>query len=84
MILSSTQYRRGNGKKLEGNALAYKIAQDISGMMLAMAFMKVKGAGFRLHVHKLDGQVAPPVREQDMTRLNVEVSEGLVRKAWVG
>lgn len=79
-----TQYRRSNGKKLEGNALAYKIAQDISGMMLAMAYMKVKGAGFHLKVHKLDGQVGSPNNEQDMTRLNVEVTEGLVRKAWVG
>lgn len=79
-----TQYRRNNGKRLKGNALAYKIAQDISGMILAMAYMRVKGAGFHLHVHKLNGQVGSTVKEQDMTRLNVEVTEGLVRKAWVG
>jgi hypothetical protein len=79
-----TQYRRQNGKKLEGDALARKIAQDISGMMLYMAFMKVKMAGLKLRVHKLDGQISHPVKEQDMTRLNVEVTDGVIRKAWAG
>lgn len=49
-----------------------------------MAFKKVQGAGMHLRVHKLDGQDCPPVREQDMTRLNVEVRDGIIRKAWIG
>ncbi len=53
-------------------------------MMLHMAFMKVKMAGLKLRVHKLDGQVTTPVSEQDMTRLNIEVTDGVIQKAWAG
>ncbi len=52
--------------------------------MLIMVYMKVKNAGLQLRVHKFDGKLSNEVRDQSDLRLNVEVNEGLVRKAWIG
>jgi hypothetical protein len=76
--------RRHYGKKSEPASLAYKLASTMFGMMLAMAYVKAKNASLKLRIHKYDGQLSPPAKERDDTRLNVEVTEGLVRKVWVG
>ena len=52
--------------------------------MLSMAFKMVTSAGFKFHVHSINAEVLGRVREQNMLRLNVEVTNGIVRKAWVG
>ena len=49
-----------------------------------MVYMKVKNAGLQLRVHKFDGKLSNEAKDQNELRLNVEVNEGLVRKAWIG
>ena len=79
---TSRRYRGRNN--LEGNPLARKLLQDISGKLLIMVYMKVKNAGLQLRVHKFDGMLSNEAKDQNELRLNVEVNEGLVRKAWIG
>lgn len=80
----NNSWRKANGKRIEGEALSRKIASDVRGMMLAMAYMKVKGAELKLRIHSLDGQVSQPTKDKDNSRVNVEVVEGFVKKAWIG
>ena len=47
--------RRRNGSRLEGRALAARIANEINGKMLAQAFVIVRSAGFKLLINKADG-----------------------------
>ena len=75
------KHRRPNGKRLDGNALAARVAQEVRGMMLAQAFVIVRGAGFQLKINKLDGvprQVAVGVAEI----VNVDVVDGFVKNSW--
>jgi len=60
------------------------LSQDVSGMVLSMAFKVVTSNGFKLHVHSLNGERRSRLVEHDMLRINVEVTAGIVRKAWVG
>lgn len=78
------QYRKKNGKKLEGEGLAKAIASEIRGMVLAGAFIKAKSAGLKFRVMRYNGQDTPPSLDKDALRLNVDVAEGIVSKAWLG
>lgn len=49
-----------------------------------MVYMKVKHAGLKIRVHKVDGKVASQSGEKDMARINIELSDGLISNAWVG
>ena len=77
-------YRRKNGRRLEGDALAHQIARDVRGKLLTMIYMKVKHAGLKLRVHKIDDSVASQAGDKDMTRINVELRNGVISNAWVG
>jgi hypothetical protein len=77
-------YRRKNGRRLEGDALAHHIARDIRGKLLNMVYMRVKHAGLKIRVHKVDGVVASQGGERDMARINIELNNGLISNAWVG
>lgn len=79
------EYRKRNGKRLEGAGLAARMIEEIKGTMLAMAFVKLRSAGFKLRVDKMDGTPAPkPLEKNDDLRVNVTVVNGLVKTAWVG
>lgn len=78
------QYRKKNGKKLEGEGLAKAIASEMKGMILAWAFVKAKSAGLRFRVMRYNGQDTPSTPDKDAMRLNVDVSNGLVANAWLG
>jgi len=61
------------------------VIDDIKGTMLAMAFVKVRSAGYRLRVAKMDGiSAAEPTEKKDDLRINVNVINGLVKAAWIG
>lgn len=77
-------YRRKNGRRLEGDALAIQFARDIRGKLLNMVYMRVKHAGLKIRVHKVDGNVTSKTGEKDMTRINIELNDGLISNAWVG
>ena len=77
-------YRRKNGRRLEGDALAHQFAIDVRGKLLTMVYMKVKHAGLKLRVHKVDGNVTSQAGDKDMTRINVELKNGIISNAWVG
>lgn len=77
-------YRRKNGKRLEGDALAQHMARDIRGKQLIMVYMKVKHAGLKVRVHKVDGAATSSSTERDMSRINVELTGGIISNAWVG
>lgn len=77
-------YRKKNGKKLEGEGLAKAIASEMKGMILAGAFVKAKSAGLKFRVMCYNGQEASPSVDNDKFRLNVDVMNGIVAKAWLG
>lgn len=77
-------YRRKNGRRLEEDILAQHMARDIRGKQLIMVYMKIKHAGLKVRVHKVDGVVMPPSTERDMLRINVELTGGIISNAWVG
>lgn len=77
-------YRRSNGRRLEGDALAYHFAKDIRGKLLNMVYMRVKHAGLKLRVAKVDGKSSAAAGEKDTTRINVELTNGFITNAWVG
>ena len=77
-----TERRRRNGSRLEGRALAMRVAQEVNGMMLAQAYVVTKSAGFKLLINKNDGvpvQGRPPT---DGTKVMVDVVSGFIRKSW--
>jgi hypothetical protein len=79
-------YRRTNGSRLEGNALAARVAQEVNGMMLAQAFVVARSAGFKLKINKHDG--VPRLASHDEARRDdrvlVDIVGGFVRKSWAG
>jgi hypothetical protein len=79
-------YRRANGCRLEGSALAARVAQEVSGMMLAQAYVVAKSAGFQLRINKHDGvpRLASLNEAKRDDRVTVDVIGGFVRKSWVG
>ncbi len=71
-----------DSKRLQGQAR--QMLAELSGLMLAHAFIKTRSAGFTLRVAHLDGTPWPPPLGHDPLRMNVDVTDGTVRKAWVG
>ena len=79
--------RRGrNGKRLDGRMLATQVAHEVNQMMLAQAFITAKSAGLELLVMKHDGvpRIVPCDEGKRDDRLLVNVTNGIVRKSWVG
>ena len=77
-------YRKANGRRVEGHGLAIRIAQEVKGMLLAQAFVVTKSAGFQLKVNKLEGVPHGGVRlYDDREVVNVDVAGGIVNKSWV-
>lgn len=83
-MMKLKQYRKKNGKKLEGEGLAKVLASEMKGMVLAGAYVKAKSAGLKFRVMRYNGQDTPPTLDKDALRLNVDVSNGIVAKAWLG
>ena len=83
-FLKQTNRRYRGKNNLEGNPLARSLVRDIPGKLLIMVYMKVKHAGLQLRVHKFDGKLSLEAKDKNDLRINVEVSEGSVRKAWIG
>ena len=79
---SRTERRRQNGGRLEGRALAIRVAQEVNGMMLAQAYVVAKSAGFPLSINKHDGvpRSSPPLDAG--TKVMVDVVGGFVSKSW--
>lgn len=76
-------YRKASGKRVEGQSLAIRIAQEINGMMLAQAFIVTKSAGFQLKLNKLDGVTSnAALLYGDRAVVNVDVINGIVKKSW--
>ena len=82
MSNNKTEYRRRNGGRLEGTALAVRVAQEVNGMMLAQAFVTVKSAGFKLLINKNDGVPRAGGTQEDGAKVMVDVVSGFVRKSW--
>ena len=80
---ATKNYRKANGRRVEGRGLAIRISQDVKGMLLAQAFVVAKSAGFYLLVNKLDGVPHKAVPLYDRDTINVEVINGVVKKSWV-
>lgn len=82
-MVSGTTYRSKDGRRLGQTGLAKAIAQDVTGMMLAQAFVLVRRAGCRLVVNRLDGvlhRTMPLAR--DVQVIYVDVITGSVSKCW--
>jgi len=77
-----TERRRQNGGRLEGRALAMRVAQEVNGMMLAQAFVTVKSAGFKLLINKNDGVPRSGGVSEDGHKVMVDVVRGFVSKSW--
>lgn len=75
-------YRRSNGRRVEGFGLAAKVAHEITGMMLAQAFVVARSAGLELCVNKLDGIPHPHVNRSVADQVVVDVVGGFVKKSW--
>lgn len=76
-MISGTTYRRKNGRRLGQTGLAQAISQDVTGMMLAQAFVLARRAGFRLVVCRLDGAVHRTLPSR-VSSLYVDVKNGIV------
>ncbi len=79
---STTERRRRNGSRLEGRALAMRVAQEVNGMMLAQAFVVARSAGFPMLINKHDGVPVQGRAPADGPRVMVDVVSGFVRKSW--
>jgi len=77
-----TERRRPNGSRLDGRALAMRVAQEVNGMLLAQAFVVTKSAGFSLQVNKHDGVPRTGVVLNTGPKVMVDVVSGFVRKSW--
>ncbi len=75
-------YRKANGRRSEGRGLAVRIAREVTGMMLAQAFVVTKAAGFQLNINKLDGLTRKAWISELLETVNVDVVDGFVRKSW--
>ena len=82
-MFSGTTYRHKNGRRLGQAGLANAIAQDVTGMMLAQAFVTIRRMGCRLVINRLDGV---PHRTTPLSKnvqvIYVDVVGGSVRKSW--
>lgn len=75
--------RSRNDDKHREFAQSHKLVNEVKGMMLAAAYMKAKAAGMKLRVFRAEGQ-SQKANDKDMNRINVEVNNGNVQKAWLG
>jgi hypothetical protein len=80
---SQTDYRKSNGSRLEGHGLAIRIAQEMTGMTLAQAYVVARSAGFALRINKFDGVPHPSQLKDERQALLVDVVAGIVRKSCV-
>ena len=78
--MNEKTYRSAKGRRLDGNALAVRVAQGLNGMLLAQAYIVAKSAGFKLRVNKLDGVPRETDVLDDM--VHVDVIGGIVRRSW--
>jgi hypothetical protein len=75
-------YRKANGRRVEGHSLAIRIAQEVLGLMLAHAYVMTKSAGFQLNINKLDGVPRMAALNSDKEVVNVDVVDGFIKKSW--
>lgn len=80
---SKKTYRKANGRRVEGQGLAIRVAMEVKGLMLAHAYVLTKSAGMQLNVSKLDGLPRNCIGSDNKDTVNVEVVDGFVRKSWV-
>jgi len=72
-------------KSREPRGSAVKHLHPAIGMVLAEAFVRARSNGSRLVVNKLDGVCLRSYKpEPDERRLNVDVVNGIVQRAWYG
>lgn len=74
--------RQDDDKRLQGQAR--KMSNELSGCTLAHAFKKAGAVGLCFFIARIDGTKREQLAGHDPLRLNVEVVDGIVRKAWVG
>ena len=80
--MHSNERRKANGRRLEGNGLAARVAQETVGMVLAQAFSLARSAGYQLRVKKIDGVPKDGFPGgRGSTWLDVEVIDGIVKRA---
>lgn len=79
---SKNDRRKANGRRVEGRGLAVRIAQEVTGMMLAQAYVVTKAAGFQLNINKLDGVPRKAWMSDTLETVNVDVIDGFIRKSW--
>jgi len=82
MSNNKSEYRRKNGGRLEGRALAARVAKEVNGMMLAQAFVTVKTAGFHIQITTHDGVPRTGGMAIDGERVMVDVVQGFVARSW--
>lgn len=74
--------------KFNLNGLARRVSDHIKGLMLAQAFVIVRREGYQLRVATIDSKpVAATLNKSDMTnqkRINVDVTNGNIKRAWIG
>lgn len=76
-------YRRDNGRKLEGHGLAARIAKEVTGMALSQAYVVTKSAGYQININKFDGVPHRSCMRTDKETINVDVVAGIVKKSWL-
>lgn len=76
-------YRKAKGQRVEGLALAIRVAQEVKGLLLAHAFVVAKSAGYKFRVNKMDGVKVGPAGGELAEVIAVDVVDGVVRKSWV-
>lgn len=82
MSTHKEQYRRPNGKRIEGRGLAMEVSRGVVGLQLAAAFVAIRSAGFQINVNKLDGVPHPMYLSPDQDAVSVDVVAGIVQKSW--
>lgn len=78
--MSDRNYRSTKGRRIDGRALATRIAQEVTGMMLAEAYVVIKAAGFKLRINKFNGVPRPSDLDE---AVQVDVVDGYIKKSWV-
>lgn len=84
MSIKQVERRSAQGKRLDGKALAVRIAHEVEGLQLAHAFVLSRSAGFPLKINKHNGVLREGTASlTGADHIVVNVIGGAVVAGWV-
>jgi len=70
-------------KRVDNRTTTNKIAKELTGAVLARAFIVAKSAGLRFNINKFDGVLMHAFNVENVECVNVDVVGGIIKKCWI-